>query len=217
MLITGQLVSTVDLLGYAASLLVLVTFCMQTMVPLRCVALGSNVLFMTYGYLDHIYPVMLLHAVLLPVNFARLFQIKKLIRDASNAGEGRFSIESLMPFMTRRHLRPGDVLLRKGELADKMYYLTEGELKIADIDKVVLPGNVIGEIGVFAPDHFRTATVVCLTPCTVYELSENKAKELYFQNPGFGYAVLQLIIARLLENQNQTTQLRQPGTAPCLE
>lgn len=199
----GPIFSMVDLVGYGASLLVLVTFCMQTMMPLRCVAIGSNILFMTFGFFAQIYPVMLLHAVLLPVNVTRLVQIRRLIRDARKADAGKFSIESLMPFMTRRNLQANDVVVRKGDVADRMYYLAEGQLKVEDIGKVVDAGSVIGEIGVFAPDHVRTATVVCITPCTVYEISENKTKELYFQNPGFGYAVLQLIIARLLANQGQ--------------
>ena len=106
-----------------------------------------------------------------------------------------------MPFMTRRDLRDGETLVRKGEFADKMFYLAEGQLKIQELGKIVGPGSVIGEIGVFAKDHFRTATVICLSRCTIYEITENKTRELYFQNPGFGYAVLQLIIARLMENQ----------------
>jgi hypothetical protein len=31
------------------------------------------------------------------------------------------------------------------------------------------------------------------------KIAERKAMELYFQKPSFGYAVLQLIISRLLE------------------
>jgi hypothetical protein len=42
-------------------------------------------------------------------------------------------------------------------------------------------------------------------PCPRYQLAEDKAKELYFQGRSFGYAVLQLIIARLLENQEHST------------
>jgi hypothetical protein len=49
-------VSWIDLLGYAASLLVLTTFCMSTMLRLRWVAIGSNVLFILFGYFGHIYP-----------------------------------------------------------------------------------------------------------------------------------------------------------------
>ena len=57
-----------DFLGYAASFAVLATFLTQTMKPLRLIAIISNVLFLTYGYAEHIYPVFLLHAVLLPAN-----------------------------------------------------------------------------------------------------------------------------------------------------
>jgi len=61
-----------DLLGYAAASAVLASFMMRSMVLLRLVAILSNVLFLSYGYLAHIYPVLLLHAALLPINIARL-------------------------------------------------------------------------------------------------------------------------------------------------
>ena len=61
-----------DWLGYAASLAVLTTFLMRTMRPLRLVAILSNVLFVAYGYIDHIQPVFLLHLALLPINLWRL-------------------------------------------------------------------------------------------------------------------------------------------------
>ena len=61
-----------DLVGYAAASAVLASFLMRSMVPLRLVAILSNILFMSYGYLAHIHPVLLLHAALLPINIARL-------------------------------------------------------------------------------------------------------------------------------------------------
>ena len=61
-----------DWLGYAASLAVLATFLMRTMRLLRLVAILSNVLFVGYGYIDHIQPVFLLHLTLLPINLWRL-------------------------------------------------------------------------------------------------------------------------------------------------
>jgi len=61
-----------NLLGYAASCAVLVTFLMRTMAPLRFVAILSNVLFLSYGYIEQIYPVFFLHVVLLPINCWRL-------------------------------------------------------------------------------------------------------------------------------------------------
>jgi hypothetical protein len=67
----------VQLLGYAASSCVFVTFCMRGMLPLRVVALGSNVLFGLYGFFGHIYPVLFLHVLLLPINAFRLMQVRE--------------------------------------------------------------------------------------------------------------------------------------------
>jgi CRP/FNR family cyclic AMP-dependent transcriptional regulator len=61
-----------DVLGYAASIAVLTTFLMPTMLPLRFVAILSNILFLLYGYSAHIPPVLFLHATLLPINVVRL-------------------------------------------------------------------------------------------------------------------------------------------------
>ena len=55
----------IDALGYAASIAVLATFLMPTMLPLRLVAILSNILFLLYGYFAHIPPVLFLHATLL--------------------------------------------------------------------------------------------------------------------------------------------------------
>jgi CRP/FNR family transcriptional regulator, cyclic AMP receptor protein len=193
-------VTWIDLLGYAASASVLVTFCMSTMVPLRVVALCSNALFAAFGAIAHIYPVLVLHLILLPVNVVRLVQILRLIRGVKAAHVSDLSINSLLPFMSHRRIEAGKVLIRKGENADSMYYLVSGRMKIVEVGKFVEPGAVIGEIGIFARNQKRMATVACISDCEVYEMSEGKAKQLYFQDRSFGFAVLQLIIARLLED-----------------
>lgn len=61
-----------DILGYAASAAVLASFLMRTMVPLRLVAILSNVLFVAFGYVQSIHPILFLHMVLLPINSWRL-------------------------------------------------------------------------------------------------------------------------------------------------
>jgi CRP/FNR family transcriptional regulator, cyclic AMP receptor protein len=169
----------VDLLGYAASLLVLTTFCMNTMVPLRWVAIGSNVLFALFGYFARIYPVMILHVILFPVNVVRLVQIYRLVQSAIRADGDGLSFQALLPFMTKRQLLAGSTLVNKGEMADRLFYVSEGKIRVVEPNKILGSGEVIGEIGVFAPDHRRTASVVCITDCIIYELSERKALELY--------------------------------------
>jgi len=63
-----------DVVGYLASILVFAAFCMKDMIPLRLVAVCSNVAFLIYGLALGLVPVWLLHAVLLPINCWRLWQ-----------------------------------------------------------------------------------------------------------------------------------------------
>lgn len=46
----------------------------------------------------------------------------------------------------------------------------------------------------------RMATIECKSDCEFLELTETRAKEIYYQNPAFAYAVLQVIISRLMED-----------------
>lgn len=195
--------SWVELLGYAASVAVLATFCMSTMIPLRIVALGSNVLFCAYGYFDHLYPVLILHVTLFPVNLLRLIQFYRLVQDVRDAHREDLPIQSLLPYMKELKLAAGQTLIRKGDKADQLYFLMDGALEIPEIGKELEPGAVLGEIGVFARNQERTATVVCRTDCRLYALSQSKAKQLFFQDNSFGFAVMQLIINRLLENNRR--------------
>ena len=64
--------SLIEPIGYLASALVLATFCMRDMVALRCLAIASNLAFITYGALADLGPVLVLHLLLLPVNVVRL-------------------------------------------------------------------------------------------------------------------------------------------------
>lgn len=62
----------VEVAGYIASSLVFLTFYMRRMVPLRLVALCSNVAFLAYAFALHLAPIAILHGALIPVNIVRL-------------------------------------------------------------------------------------------------------------------------------------------------
>jgi CRP/FNR family transcriptional regulator, cyclic AMP receptor protein len=103
----------VDFLNAVAAS-VLATFCMRTMVPLRVLALVSNVLFCLYGYLYNRPPVLILHLVLFPVNLYRLIQFQRLVRELQVVHPSDLSIESWLPHMTLRRMRAGETLIRQG-------------------------------------------------------------------------------------------------------
>jgi hypothetical protein len=103
-----------DLVGYAAASAVLASFLMRSMVPLRLVAILSNILFLSYGYLAQIHPVLLLHAALLPINIARLVTHR----------DGNFSYR----LNQHRYLAPGTARVRHISLF--ILGLTAGSLGI---------------------------------------------------------------------------------------
>jgi hypothetical protein len=67
----------VDLAGYIASSLVFLTFYMRGMIPLRLVALCSNVAFLVYAGALHLLPIVILHGALIPVNVFRLIAARR--------------------------------------------------------------------------------------------------------------------------------------------
>jgi hypothetical protein len=68
--------------GYAASMLVLLTFVAKDMRVLRTVAIFSNLAFISYGMIKWLPPVLFLHMVLLPLNTVPLAEIVKATRAA---------------------------------------------------------------------------------------------------------------------------------------
>jgi hypothetical protein len=173
---------------------------MKTMIPLRCVAIASNVVFITYGLAGGIYPVLVLHAVLLPLNVHRLRQMLTLIRRVREASRGKMTMEWLIPLMTRQRLKSGDVLFRMGEPANSMYLILEGSVELEEIGVTLGPGALVGEIGVFAPDNRRTGTAVCVSDAEIGAISDEKVLQLYYQNPTFGFYMFRLVVQRMLEN-----------------
>jgi hypothetical protein len=79
-----------DLVGWLAASLVLATFSARSMVPLRALAVGSNVAFVGYAYMAGLWPILLLHSIMLPLNAQRLRQaMAGGAANASDAGADR--------------------------------------------------------------------------------------------------------------------------------
>jgi CRP/FNR family cyclic AMP-dependent transcriptional regulator len=64
-----------EFLGYVAASLVLTTFCARRMTPLRAVAIGSNIAFIVYADQGRLWPILVLHLIMLPINCFRLAQL----------------------------------------------------------------------------------------------------------------------------------------------
>ncbi len=187
-----------------AAALVLVSSFVKTMIPLRCLAVGGNLGFLVYGAIHPSVVMMLLHGALLPVNIYRAIEMVRLTRRVRAAAtEGDLSGVWLKPYMRRKRLKAGDVLFRKGDAADHLYFLVEGRIEFVEIGEVMEPGRLFGEIAFFAPDKRRTLTARCTTDCLVLRIDEQTFQQLYFQNPAFGFQVVTLVAGRLMADRQR--------------
>jgi hypothetical protein len=189
-----------NLLGLIGGLCYVASLYLKTMVPLRIVAIVSNCFFMAYGVLAKQLPTIVLYAVLLPINFVRLIQMQQLIKRAKAASQGDLSMEWIKPFMKKRNCRNGTVLFRKGDVAHEMFYIVSGRYRVVELGVELPPGTLMGELGFVAPDNRRTGTVECLEDGEVLRLDYDTLRELYFQNPEFGFYFLRLTSERMLQN-----------------
>jgi len=185
--------------GWLSAVLVFSSFFMKTMVPLRTVAVCSNISFITYallglkyGVFGRVYPILVLHAALLPLNVVRLRQQKGLIRAVREASEDE-TIRALVPYMQTEMRAAGAVLFRKGDPADRLYIVQHGRVRLPEIGKVMTDGEVFGEVGLFAPQHRRTTSATCAGDCRLHTITRDKVLELYYQDPQFGFVLIRLV------------------------
>jgi hypothetical protein len=201
--------------GYIAALLTFVAFFMKDSIRLRQIALVSNVFYAIWAGGVHLYPTLVLHLALFPVNAVRLVQLvreRRLIDEAIAAND--VSAEWLIDFMERRTIPAGTVLFRRGDAADALYFLANGRLRLDELGIDLNPGALLGEIGIFSPDGKRTQSVRAIEASLVYMLRRHDALALYKRDPAFGIYLVRLITRRLVEDIALERGVSQPPITP---
>ena len=200
-----------DAFGYLGALLLLGTYSMKTMIPLRILGLCANCAFIVYGYFAPAYPQLLLHVCLLPLNGMRLYQMLPLVDKVNTATRGNLDLEWLKPFMTKRACQAAERIFSKGDVAAVMYYTLAGRYRLTELDKIVGPGEIIGELGLISPENKRTQTFECIDAGELLTLSYDSVRQLYFQNPKFGFYFLRVMGQRLFRDLQKLEQKLTPS------
>jgi CRP/FNR family cyclic AMP-dependent transcriptional regulator len=81
-----------------------------------------------------------------------------------------------------------------------MFIVGAGKLRLKESAIDVLPGTVVGELGLLAPNQTRTQTLECVEASEIMQIGYDHIKALYFENPSFGFYFLKLTSARLFQN-----------------
>ena len=201
----------VDMVGFTAAAASFVAFSAKTMIPLRIAAICSNVLFIAFGLLSGFWPSALMHTLLLPLNIHRLQAMRRLVqRIAVAARADVFEAEWLRPYMRRMSFTKGRAIFSKGEPAHGVYFIVSGQVYFPEVDGHAGSGLLFGEIAIFTHEGRRTLSCVCETDVEVLYMTNEELKELYFQNPEFGYHLVRLIVGRMKQQIDQLQGLGQP-------
>lgn len=193
-------INTANMLALAGAMFYVATLMMRTIVPLRVIGIISIAFFMAYGLVAGAVGTFLLYLLSLPVNVIRLRQMLTLVKKARMSSQGDLSMDWLRPYMTPRKYRKGEVLFRKGDVANEMFLTVTGKFLVTEIGIELPPGRIMGELGFVAPKNRRTQTIQCIENGDVLTITYETLLELYFQNPEFGYYLLSLTSERLLQN-----------------
>ena len=200
--------------SFFASIFVVATLSMRTMIPLRVFAILTNIVLLTTAIPTHNYPTLILHTVLLPLNVYRLHQMLQLVRNVKKSVNSDLSMEWLKPFMTERKCKAGEVLFYKDEKAESMYYIVSGRYRLVESGIELPVGAIVGEFGMLSPSNVRTQTLECTADGMILSVSYDQVEQLYVQNPAFGFYFLRLVSARLFQNIGRLEERLAEHTTP---
>jgi hypothetical protein len=110
------------------------------------------------------------------------------------------SIDRLLPYMSQERHQAGELLFRKDDTADRLYYIVRGSLELVEIGKLVGEGSVIGETGIFSPFHKRTMSARCHTDLELYSIDQQSMMQILYRIPHVFVDLIQLTLRRFTVN-----------------
>jgi DNA-binding NarL/FixJ family response regulator len=120
--------------------------------------------------------------------------------------DAQLTIRRLLSDLPPRRFKRGDVLFRKDAPSDALYYVLRGTVSLQEIGVDVGAGTILGEIGLFSPDHRRTWTACCKSECELLTVSAADAMRMYYQDPEFATYLIHLVTRRLEADKLRSKQ-----------
>jgi CRP/FNR family transcriptional regulator, cyclic AMP receptor protein len=114
-------------------------------------------------------------------------------------------LEALRPAVQVVAMDAGDVVVREGDSADRLYCLVEGEVQVvknylepgAQTVDVLSPGDYFGEMALFGDEIKRSATVVTTEPSKFLALGKDAFRSAILGDANIAYTMLVEAFRRL--------------------
>lgn len=117
-------------------------------------------------------------------------------------------IARLVGLLHARKFTGGAVIISKGDPADAMYFIANGEVEVELGDKPVRlgEGDFFGEIALIHHEITRTATVTAVRPTDLLVLSAPDFRRLMAQNPELDHAVRETAAQRMEDTRRRNAE-----------
>jgi CRP/FNR family transcriptional regulator, cyclic AMP receptor protein len=203
-------------LGWVAMMLTLISTFARTIIRLRTFSAASNVVQIVAASAAGYWPGAVQNAIQLPINFWRIREMQRLIEQIKSASaKGGADGAWLSSIGTASRIAVGEVLFRRDDPGDRLYYVVSGRIRFPEIDVSIGAGTMFGEIAFFTHDGLRTQSAVAETECELLSIGGDQLKQLYFQNPEFGWYLVRLIAQRLIENAERARPETRASATTC--
>jgi CRP/FNR family cyclic AMP-dependent transcriptional regulator len=195
---------TIEILGLLAALASLFAYLSEKMIPLRIAAIVANALFALYFFEKDFYPQFVLNAILTPLNFFKLWKVRRLLQAVRAASRTDFNFDWLKPYMTPLKIRAGETLYHAGDEASDAFIIVSGTLTVVERGVELGPGAFFGEMALFAEDQRRTASILAKTNADLLRMQYTDFIEMAAENPVFSFYVMRLLVRRAQHNEALT-------------
>ncbi len=108
--------------------------------------------------------------------------------------------------------RPGETLIRKGDIGDCMYLIVQGTVRVHDGDRTIVEmgkGQTVGELAVLDPEP-RVASVTAVEETHLFRIEKDAFDEVMADHPEVAREVIRVLCQRL-RGVSQSRDTRRPA------
>jgi sigma-B regulation protein RsbU (phosphoserine phosphatase) len=114
-----------------------------------------------------------------------------------------------LAFMAREEFRKGEYLFRQGDPAGKLFFIAKGLVRLPELNRLITPGQVLGELGIFSPGKQRTASALAEQDVQVYAMGSDQVRNLFANDPALALNLIEISVKRLTEHVKAEVEARE--------
>jgi len=126
-------------------------------------------------------------------------------------------LDELRPALMVQKMEAGEVVVKEGDAADKLFVLVTGEVQVvknylepgAQTMDILTPGSYFGEMALVGDSSFRSASVLTSDECHFVTLDRDAFQAILHDNPDIAITILEETFRRLRQANELISMLQE--------